>query len=244
MSKVLITRSLIDALPIAEALKERGQDPLVSPLFKVVFYPLSEIEAVQGLIVTSKNAVRAIESYGFLKNYPVFGVGDQTIELAHQLGFTNTWSAAGDGRNLLELVLKHSHPHQGPLYHISGDVIKIDFVAELRKYGFQAERRTVYSIQPFEKLPLSIVEGLEKGELSYCLFFSFKTAQIFVNLVNKENLGSLTLSLVALCLSEDVAKAIDVLKWKEIWVSPQPNQEALIGYFDEKKQRIGSNEKS
>lgn len=75
-------------------------------------------------------------------------------------------------------------------------------------------------------------------------FFSFKTAQIFVNLVNKENLGSLTSSLVALCLSEDVAKAIDALKWKEIWVSPQPNQEALIGYFDEKKQRIGSNEKS
>lgn len=171
MSKVLITRSLIDALPIAEALKERGQDPLVSPLFKVIFYPLSEIESAQGLIVTSKNALRAIESYESLKTYPLFGVGDQTIELAHQLGFTKTWSAAGDGKSLLELVLKHAHPHQGPLYHISGDVIKIDFVAELRKYGFQAERRRVYSVQPFEKLPLPIAEGLEKGELSHCFFF-------------------------------------------------------------------------
>ena len=67
------------------------------------------------------------------------------------------------------------------------------------------------------------------------MFFSPRTTSIFVNLINKNALEKVTCWITALCLSQDVAEEARLLKWKKIWISPQPTTQNLTGYFDEEK---------
>jgi hypothetical protein len=69
------------------------------------------------------------------------------------------------------------------------------------------------------------------------MFFSPHTTTIFVKLVIKNALEKIASRMTALCLSHDVAEEAGFLKWKKIWVSPQPATQNMTGYFDEEKQK-------
>lgn len=235
MPKVLITRPQEDGLTVAETLKNRGLEPLTVPLFSTKFHPVPQIDSAQGLIITSKNALRAIEAHDELKELPLYAVGDQTAALARQFGFTQILCAGGNAQSLLQLVLKHADPSKGPLYYLSGDVIKMDLVHYLQKLGFQTDRRVVYSLESLSSFPKELFEALQARDISHCMFFSFKTAETFSTLLHKTNLLTLPSFMISLCLSPDVSRAIHKLQWKEIWISPEPSIKALIGYFDGKK---------
>jgi hypothetical protein len=58
---------------------------------------------------------------------------------------------------------------------------------------------------------------------------------VFINLLKKKKLEKSTCQMIALCLSEDIKEKILGLKWKKLWVSPYPNVNDLMGYFDEKR---------
>jgi uroporphyrinogen-III synthase len=235
MSQILITRPLVDALPLAQTLKLRGLNPLIAPLFKAKFFPLPSLNNPQALIITSKNALRAIELAEDLKAFPLYSVGDQTTQLARQMGFKKAISASGSAQDLFELILTQADPKKGILYHLSGDVIKVDLVKELQLKGLQAKREIVYSIQAIENFPNFLLDSLQKQSISYVLFFSYKTAEKFVTLLVKNKLDQTSSFMIALCLSQDVARAIRPLKWKNVWVSPHPKLNSMIEYFDGEK---------
>lgn len=232
MSQILITRPLVDALPLAKALELRGLNPLVVPLFRTKFFPLPLLNDPQALMITSKNALRALKPVEDLKHIPLYGVGDQTTQLASQMGFKNAISASGNAEDLVELILTQADPKKGILYHLSGDVIKVDLVKELQLKGLQAKREIVYSLQAVENFPNFLLDSLQKQNISHILFFSYQTAKIFVNLLVKNKLDQMASFMVALCLSQDVARAIRPLKWKNVWISSQPKLSSMIEYFD------------
>jgi len=234
---VLLIRPLEDALPLAKILKSKGVESLLHPLFEPRFLPLSPLKAPQALIITSKNALRALEGYEELKEVPLYVVGDQTARLARERGFLKVLSASGTTQELTKLILDHAHPEKGVLYHFAGEIMKGNIVHELRFRGFDAERHIVYHIQEAENLPEPLLLDLQNEKISHVMFFSPHTTTIFVKLIIKNALEKIASRMTALCLSQDVAGKAEFLDWKKIWVSPQPATQNMTGYFDEEKQK-------
>ncbi len=235
MLRVLLIRPLVDALPLAKILQSKRIDSLLYPLFEPHFFSLPLLKTPQALIITSKNALRAIETKEELKKIPLYGVGDQTATLAQRLGFSNVLSASGRTQELIDLVLRHTHPKKGILCHLSGEVMKGNIVKELRAKGFEAERHIVYRIQEAKNFSETLLFDLQNKKISHVMFFSPHTTTIFVNLINKNAFERIVSRMTAVCLSHEVAEKARSLGWQKIWISPQPAAQNMMGYFDEEK---------
>ena len=66
MHRVLLIRQIEEALPLAKLLELKGIESCVYPLFEPIFLSIPSLEKPQGLIITSKNALRAIENELYL----------------------------------------------------------------------------------------------------------------------------------------------------------------------------------
>lgn len=235
MRHVLLIRPLEDAFPLAKVIESKGAVPHLYPLFKPRFFPFAPLRHVQALLITSKNAIRAIKDDETLKKITLYVVGDQTANFAKDMGFLNVLNASGTSQELEQLILQNATRKGGILWHLSGKRVKHNIVASLKAAGFEANRRIVYDIEEVEDLPPSLIEELETQKLSHILFFSPHTTTIFVNLLKKKGLEKTTCLITALCLSHDISKKLVNLQWKETWISPKPTIEDLVGYFDEER---------
>lgn len=235
MHHVLLIRSFEDALAMTLTLKSKGIESSHYPLFNPQFIPFPLLENPQAFIITSKNGVRALEGLENLKKIPLYAVGDKTAELAKQSGFLKVLSASGTSSELLRLISKTAHPHKGILWHLSGREVKGDIVESLKVAGFEAQRQIVYEIKDVTDLPPSLCAALTNHTFSHVIFCSPRTTNIFVTLLKKQKLEKVSCQMRALCLSQEVGKKASSLNWKKLWISPRPNMNALMRYFDEEK---------
>jgi len=233
-SRILVIRQREEALSLAKALTEKGVEPYLCPLFKPCFFSLPPLENPQGLIITSKNALRALEDQEEFKCLPLYVVGDETAQFAKSIGFKTVLSASGTSQELLSLILRKASPNKGLLWHLSGDVIRENIVDVLQTKGFHAKRHIVYRLKEVDELPLSLIDDLQHQKISHVLFFSPRTTEVFINLLEKSGLEITTSFMTSLCLSQNVVEKALRLDWKKVWVSPQPTLQDMIGYFNEK----------
>ena len=107
--RVLVTRPEPDATRQAERLAARGHEPVLAPLLAIESannVPL-ELDGAQALIVTSRNALRALASHRDLAaslQLPLFAVGEATAKAATELGFTTVIAGPGTGEELSRLI--------------------------------------------------------------------------------------------------------------------------------------------
>lgn len=235
MKDVLLIRPIEDALPIAKILKSKGIEPLLYPLFIPRLLSISLPKDPQAFIITSKNALRAIEEHKELRKTPLYVVGEQTAQLAKEMGFTTILSALGTSQELTQLILNHAHPDKGILWHLSGKLVKGNIVQELQDKGFKAERKIVYRIEEIDHVDPLLFDDIQNQRVSHVMFFSPHTTQMFINLMKKKRLEEKTSQMTALCLSQDIAEKALILKWKKIWISSSPTTRNMIEYFNEKK---------
>ena len=233
MRRVLLIRQIEEALPLSKLLESKGVEPCLYPFFKPHFLSFSPLKNPQALIITSKNALRALEDQEALKKFPLYVVGDQTAHLAQTMGFSEVLSASGTSQELTHLILHHAQREKGVLWHLSGEMIKRNIVKTLQLKGFEAERRIIYRIEEIRNFPAPLLADLRNQKISHVLFFSPHTTSIFVNLLKMNGLEEMTAQMTSLCLSQDVAERALNLKWKKIWISSPPLTQNMIEYFDE-----------
>ena len=92
--RLLVTRPEPDAGREAEALAARGHEAVIAPLLVIEFAEDAPLDfaGVQALIVTSRNALRAIASRRELaeaRKLPLFAVGEATARAARDVGFAD-----------------------------------------------------------------------------------------------------------------------------------------------------------
>jgi len=235
MRLALIIRPLRDALPLAKALESKGVESYLCPLYHPSFFSIPPLKNPQALILTSKNALRAIENQEALKKMPLYAVGDKTAQLAHDMGFFEVMNASGTSQELIQCILQRAHPKAGILWHLSGEIVKGNIVETLNAKGFEAQQRIVYRIEQTKNLPAPLLSHLQNQKLTHVLFFSSHTTLLFVNLLKMNGLEKLACQMRAICLSQDVALKASTLTWKEIWISLKPTAQSMMRYFDEKR---------
>src|SRR5690606_14313483 len=102
--------------------------------------------------------------------------------------FVAVESADGAIEELTALALGTLDAKAGPVLHLSGEAVAGDLAGMLRLAGFDAHRLVVYEARPVEVLGPRAVAELRRGRLDAALFFSPRTAETFVSLVNTAGL--------------------------------------------------------
>lgn len=227
---VLITRPLEEAEALAATLKARGLESLIEPLIaiKPLEAAVPALDGVQALLFTSANGVRAFAAGASQRDLPVFAVGARTAEVAREVGFERVESADGAVEDLARLVRKRLDPKKGALFHGAGAEVKGDLSAMLAPNGFEVRRTVLYEAMPASSLSGATLTALRDGRLDAVLFFSPRSAEIFVNLVRSAGVEGACGRLAAICLSPSVAEAARALRWREVSIASRSEQAALV----------------
>jgi len=235
----LITRPSEDAGPLAEAVAQRGYRPLIEPLLHIVHRPGPPLrrDALQALLVTSANGVRALaarlgEGIAAWRDLPVFAVGEASALAARQAGFRGVRSAGGDVASLAALVAEQLDPNAGPLLHAAASQLAGDLAGTLARHGFTVEKQILYDALPAEALSPALAAEMRQGKVRVALFFSPRTAASFVKLAQTQLLSDCCAQIVALALSPAVAAILAPIAWRKLVVAEAPRQDALLAALD------------
>jgi uroporphyrinogen-III synthase len=236
MMRVLVTRPEPDARREAEVLAARGHEPVLAPLLEIEFLPGVDLglDGAQALIVTSRNALRALAARGDLEqalSLPLFAVGEATAREARGLGFTEVTIGPGTAAGLSPLIRREVHPEKGALVHLSGETLAFDLKPVLEEEGFEVRRTVLYRTHPALALAADVASGLATGAVSGVILLSPGTAKAFATLAGRQGVVQEPKSLVCYCLSQAVAEAVTPLGF-EVRVAAHPREEDVLALLD------------
>ena len=234
--RLLVTRPEPDAARQGKALEARGHQAVLAPLLTiepVMNVPL-DLDRAQGLIVTSRNALRALASHPDLSQaraVPLFAVGEATAKAATELGFAEVTIGPGTGETLARLLADRLNPRAGALVHLSGETVAFDLKSALEPKGFTVKQPILYRAVAATELPMAAIALLADGQLDGVVLMSPRTAAIFAGLAG--DLGAVTQAsrLNCYCLSPAVAQAAKPLEARAI-VAARPREEDLLALID------------
>ena len=234
--RILVTRPEPDASRQAEQLAARGHAAVLAPLLAiepVADAPL-QLEGAQALLVTSRNALRALAAHRELAEaltLPVFAVGEATARAAQGLGFADVTAGPGTGAALAKLVSEELQPEHGALVHLAGETLAFDLKVALASRGFVLRRPVLYRAVPTAELPAEALSLLDAGKLDGAILMSPRTAGIFAELLSRQDAVTQARSVVCYCLSEAVAEALTPLGFA-VRVAARPREEDVLALLD------------
>lgn len=228
--RALITRPKEDSTTIAKQLEELGIESVIEPLMTVelVAEVKFDLDGVQAILLTSRNGARALASATASRHVVVYAVGDSTAELARELGFKSVESSSGDSESLAKLVRQRLNPDDGTLLHVVGNAVAGDIGGMLANDGFEVRRQELYTAHPVAALSVTTCGMLSNNAIDLALFFSPRTAQTFVDLIEQAELADACADMTAVCMSRAVALAVGSLKWREVHISGRPDLRSII----------------
>ncbi|HEV8389402.1 MAG TPA: uroporphyrinogen-III synthase [Dongiaceae bacterium] len=231
--RILITRPIEDAKPLADALHERGVEVLIEPLLEIRHLDDAELDldGVQALLFTSANGVRAFAALSPRRDLKALTVGDGSAEAARQAGFPDVESAKGDVEALAALVVDRLKAESGILFHAAGTVTAGDLKARLEGLGYQVRRAQLYEAKIAAALSPETRANLTLGGIDAVLLFSPRTAGTFAELWQAAGAPPLA-RIQALCLSAAVAREIGNLGWAGVEIADRPDLPSMLALVD------------
>lgn len=232
--RILLTRPLGDAEETAALLSARGHEIIAAPLLDIRTRAGAEIvlDGIQAVLTTSANGIRALARLTHRRDMKILAVGAQSAEAAHALGFTAVEHAGGDAAALAALAAQRLKPENGALLHVSGAQTRGALVENLVAKGFVMKSAVLYDAAAADRLPADAAAALAEGRLDAALFYSPRTAEVFVTLVKQAGLENACRDLVALCISEAAAGKLSGLAFRAIRVAARPDRESLFALLD------------
>ncbi len=244
---VLITRPLTATARLDAMLRGCGYRTLIEPMLTIVPTESArpEVPSIDAVMLTSANACTALEAQHAntrdLLTKPCFCVGPHTASAAEALGFRHIISGEGSGADLARLILTQhfsdkTEPqgwsirsaHAGRILHICGEDIAPAAHDELRTAGYAVTVWPVYRAEPATAFSPVLLEYLGRGLLDAALFFSPRTAAVFVDLAARHELQACCGGLTAIGLSEAVIAAARPIAWRQLAAAETPTEDAVV----------------
>lgn len=227
--RVHVFRPQADAERSARALKERGFEPVVTPLFIVVSLPEPVPEGpFDALVLTSGNALLPLaDAPAGLRDLPVFTVGARTAARAREAGFGDARSADGDRNDMIALITGNM-PSGAKLLMVSGRDRAEDVAPRLEQAGFSVTIWTAYAAEAIDALPDELASSLRREGEAAALHYSPRGAQTFLDLTRKAGLEEQALALTHVTLSAAVAAPLIEAGADTVLVAEHPEEPALV----------------
>jgi uroporphyrinogen-III synthase len=233
---VLVTRPHPDNEATARALRERGFEVVLAPMLRFEQVPLDEtLEAdIAGVIVTSANALRAVESeLAELAALPLFAVGNHTADEARRLGFARVISAEGDATKLRRRVAKEFRGKEATkLLYLAGGDLSRDLAGELGADGFEVITRITYRMVALSTLSRETREAFAANEVEAVLHYSQRSARAFLEAARADGVEISALAVPQCCISAHVAAILHEAGAVQVLSAASPDENALFGALE------------
>jgi uroporphyrinogen-III synthase len=231
--RALVTRPREEADALVQALAARGVQALVEPMMEIHFLEaVPDLLGVQAVLCTSANGVKALARAGADKCVPLYAVGDATAARGRQEGFVTVVSAGGNALDLAQFVARRLRPEDGRLLHVSGSDVAGNLAGELHARGFETLRTVLYEARPVAALSTAAKGALAAEKIDFALFFSPRTAEIFVRLICAAAIGAACARITALSISAAADAVLGKIAWRSRRIAERPDQPGLLRALD------------
>ncbi len=227
---ILFTRSLEDSKDLILRFNELGHKVSYMPVIEIkkVDHDVINFNDFKGLIFTSANSLKFINSKEVDKKIFCFCVGSATEKKALSLGFQNVISAEGNVRNLKEIILRNFNSNVGKILYLSGELISKDLDKELNLLGYDIKRIINYTATPIREIDQKFLENLKCSVPDIIYVYSQNSALSLLNLINKYNLNDVWMNTNLMCMSEKISSVLNNIKWKKIFLFNAGEEEYLL----------------
>lgn len=228
--RVLVTRPIDQAENTAEKLRGLGFKPLVCPLTR--FTALSNWELrgrdLTGIILTSANAVKAIEAsekLDALGSATIACVGEKTAEAARKAGFRSIAHISPDVESLIKaLDLNRFAPQSERWLYLRGEDVTRDLGTEFPQAVTDI---VIYDMRADSEEIAKANAALSEARVDGALFYSLRA----VDLLGRETQP--VIEVPAFCLSSAIAARAKEAGFKESFSSTRATEAALFEHLQE-----------
>ena len=227
---ILLTRPLEDCSEMIIKFKSLDHQVSHLPLLNInkINYDEINFSIYEGIIFTSTNAVKFLNTKHIDKKILCFCVGDATEKKARSVGFQNVITAEGNVENLKELILQNFDKKNGKLIYVSGDIVSVDLEQQLLKEGYNIKRIVNYSVNHNEKFDENFVKKLKLNMPDLVYIYSQNSASNFLNFIKIYQLENLWMYTNLMCIGEKTSSVLNEIKWKKIFLFNPGEEEFLL----------------
>ena len=227
---ILLTRPLDDCKELILRFKSLGHKVSHLPVIKIqnVNYDKININEFDGIIFTSANAIKNLNTSDINKKINCFCVGSSTENVAKQNGFQNIFCAEGNVNNLKEVILQNFDNRSGNLLYVSGEIVSSNLDKDLISEGYKVRRIINYSVLPVEEIGEEFINNLKSSIPDMVYVYSENSAKNYLNLLKKYNLLDYWMNTNLMCLGEKTSSVLNEIKWKKIFLFNSGEEEFLL----------------
>ncbi len=227
---ILLTRPLDDCKELILRFKSLGHKVSHLPVIKIqnVNYDKVNINEFSGIIFTSANAIKNLNTSDINKKINCFCVGSSTENVAKQNGFQNIFCAEGNVNNLKEVILQNFDNRSGNLLYVSGEIVSSNLDKDLISEGYKVRRIINYSVLPVEEIGEEFINNLKSSIPDMVYVYSENSAKNYLNLLKKYNLLDCWMNTNLMCLGEKTSSVLNEIKWKKIFLFNSGEEEFLL----------------
>lgn len=235
---IIITRAIDEAEVTANFFEEKGFKTICEPVFTLEIHPLlyPDLFIFDGLIITSQQALKALPNNPELHSKPLFTFGHKTIQMAEEIGFDMIISAGKTAYDLAEFIAKDETNQTKNLCYLRGEDISFDFAKYLKQHHIIITEKIAYKAHAIDRFTPHFIQSLPSSSKPVILFFSKRSADIFLSLYPQEKSDSCLFG----CFSENIANFIlqkSNTPQSHIFYSEKANMDSL---FDKMKRFLYS----
>ena len=227
---ILLTRPLDDCKELILRFKSLGHKVSHLPVIKIqnVNYDKVNINEFSGIIFTSANAIKNLNTSDINKKINCYCVGSSTENVAKQNGFQNIFCAEGNVNNLKEVILQNFDNSSGNLLYVSGEIVSSNLDKDLISEGYKVKRIINYSALPVEEIGEEFINNLKSSIPDMVYVYSENSAKNYLNLLKKYNLLDYWMNTNLMCLGEKTSSVLNEIKWKKIFLFNSGEEEFLL----------------
>jgi len=192
---------------------------------KLKNYEPSEIDVI---IFTSSNAARALATHKEFHHSKLIVVGEKTAQCAAECGFHNIQIIGPDVFAINDYFQTKNAEKHGKILYCAGSHITFDLKSALKMKSYDIEQITCYESQLIEKLSPQLIQRIKSGEVTAASFYSRRSAEYFISLIQGNGLTKYIKNINAFALSSKIADALGAILWNNIITAPAPNEIELV----------------
>lgn len=221
---LLLTRPIDHAQRDADYFAQHNINCALAPMleYENINFDNWHWSGYEGIVITSAQALKAIQNIGIPTDTSVFCVGDQTAATAKNNGFNNVFSANGTAQDLIELIKIYIKKNNlRSLLYLRGYDISVDILDALQNENIKCDSLICYKAQQTQNITQNVLTLITQNKIKAIAFYSRRSAANFDRLVRVHNIAKHLKTIKALCLSDNVLECVQALDWAQIYVSPQ-----------------------
>jgi len=227
---ILLTRPLEDNREMILKFQSLGHEVTHMPLISIegIKYEDLNFSDFKGIIFTSSNAIKFLDTKSIDKKINCFCVGSATEIKAKSIGFQNIFAADGNVNNLKELILQNFNSSDGKMLYVGGEIVSNDLDKNLVSSGYNVKRIINYSSKPNYQLDDTFIEKLRSNMPDIVYIYSQNSALSFLKLISNYKLNDFWMNTNLMCISEKTSTVLNKIKWKKIFIFSPGEEEFLL----------------